>query len=72
MYKVMFTKHAIKDIDKLKEVGLSEKARKLIELIKNNPFQTTPPFEKLVGDFTGLYSRRIDFKHKLIYEVLKR
>lgn len=71
MYKVMFTKLAIKDIDKLKEVGLSEKVRKLIVLIKNNPFQTPPPFEKLVGDLVGLYSRRINIKHRLVYEVKK-
>lgn len=68
----MFTKLAIKDIAKLKEVGLSEKARKLIELIKNNPFQTPPPYEKLVGDLVGLYSRRINIKHRLVYEVIKK
>lgn len=70
MYKVMFTKHAIKDIDKLKEIGLSEKVRKLIEIIKDNPFQTPPPYDKLVGDLSGLYSRRINIKHRLVYEVM--
>lgn len=72
MYKVMFTKLAINDIDKLKEVGLSEKVRKLIELIKNDPFQTPPPYEKLIGDLAGLYSRRINIKHRLVYEVMKK
>lgn len=66
----MFTKHAIKDIDKLKEIGLSEKVRKLIEIIKDNPFQTPPPYDKLVGDLSGLYSRRINIKHRLVYEVM--
>ncbi|MDY0139624.1 MAG: Txe/YoeB family addiction module toxin [Candidatus Izemoplasmatales bacterium] len=72
MYKIMFTKLAIKDNEKLKEVGLSEIVRKLIELIKNNPFQTPPPYEKLVGDLVGLYSRRINIKHRLVYEMIKK
>jgi Txe/YoeB family toxin of toxin-antitoxin system len=67
----MFTKLAVKDIEKLKEARLSEKVKKLIELIKNDPFQTPPPFEKLVGDLAGLYSRRINIKHRLVYEVMK-
>lgn len=70
MYKVMFTKLAVKDIEKLKAIGLSDKARKLIEIIKEDPFQTPPPYEKLVGDLSGLYSRRINIKHRLVYEVL--
>ena len=70
-YKIVFTKLAVKDIDKLKQSGLSDKAKKLIEIIKNNPFQNPPPYEKLVGDLNGLYSRRINIQHRLVYEVLE-
>ena len=66
----MFTKLAVKDIEKLKVIGLSDKAIKLIEIIKEDPFQTPPPYEKIVGDLLGLYSRRINIKHRLVYEVL--
>ncbi len=69
-YEVKFTKPAIKDVSKLKSVGLSEKARNLIDLMKNNPYQNPPPYEKLVGDLKGLYSRRINHQHRLVYEVL--
>lgn len=69
-YEVKFTKPAIKDVAKLKTAGLSEKARNLIDLMKNNPYQNPPPYEKLVGDLKGLYSRRINHQHRLVYEVL--
>ncbi len=69
MYKVIYTKMATKDIPKLKSNHLDKKALALIEVIKNNPFQTPPPYEKLVGVLQGLYSRRINIKHRLIYQV---
>lgn len=70
-YKVVYTKNAAKDISKLKAVNLSNKAQNLIELIKENPFQNPPPYEKLLGNLSGLYSRRINIQHRLVYEVLE-
>lgn len=69
MYKIEYHKKVIKEIQKLKESGLDMKAKKLIELIKENPYQTPPPYEKLVGDLQNFYSRRINIKHRLIYQV---
>ncbi len=69
MYKIVYTKTAVKDIPKLKSAGLDTKARALIDLIKANPFQKPPSFEKLVGDLKGLYSRRINIQHRLVYQV---
>lgn len=69
MYKIEYHKKVIKEIQKLKESGLDIKAKKLIELIKENPYQTPPPYEKLVGDLQNFYSRRINIKHRLIYQV---
>lgn len=69
MYKIVYTKTALKDIPKLKSAHLDETAKNLIEVIRNNPFQAPPPYEKLVGDMTGAYSRRINIKHRLVYQV---
>ena len=69
MYKIEYHKKAVKEISKLKENKLDIKAKKLIELIKENPYQTPPPYEKLTGDLNGLYSRRINIQHRLIYKV---
>jgi len=68
-YEVLFSKRAIKDRDLLKSVGLSEKARALCKILAENPFQNPPPYEKLVGDLKGSYSRRINVQHRLVYEV---
>lgn len=70
-YKVVYTKNAAKDISNLKAANLSNKAQNLIELIKENQFQNPPPYEKLLGNLSGLYSRRINIQHRLVYEVLK-
>ena len=72
MYKIVYTKKAVKDIAKLKSAKLDEKARSLIELIRKDPFQTPPPYEKLLGDLSGAYSRRINVKHRFVYEVLEK
>ena len=72
MYKIVYTKKAVKDIAKLKSAKLDEKARSLIELIRKDPFQTPPPYEKLLGDLSGAYSRRIIVKHRFVYEVLEK
>lgn len=69
MYKIVYRKQVIKDIQKLKNAGLSDKAKNLIDIIKINPFQNPPPFEKLVGDLQGAYSRRINIQHRLIYQI---
>jgi Txe/YoeB family toxin of toxin-antitoxin system len=68
--KIVYTKRALKDIPKLKSAGLDNKAKALIELIRENPFKTPPRFEKLQGDLSGAYSRRINIQHRLIYEVI--
>jgi len=72
MYAVVFSKQAASDIPKLKAANLDEKARTLIELLRANPYQTPPPFEKLVGDLQGAYSRRINIKHRLVYQVFEK
>lgn len=71
MYTVKFTKQAVKDIEKLKLSGLSSKAKRIIEIMKVNPYQTPPPYEKLVEDLAGLYSRRLNIQHRLVYEVFE-
>ena len=69
MYKIVVTKGALKDFPKLTSAGLDKKAKVLIELLKENPYQNIPSYEKLVGDMEGLYSRRINIKHRLVYQV---
>lgn len=71
MYKIVFEKQALKDLEKLKISGLSEKARKLVDIIRENPYQKPPRYEKLVGNLDGLYSRRINIQHRLVYQVYK-
>lgn len=70
-WKVVFTKHAQKDARKLASVGLKIKASELIETLKVNPFQNPPTYEKLVGDLSGCYSRRLNIKHRLVYQVIE-
>ena len=72
MYKVVYTKTAAKDGPKLKSAHLDEKAKALIEIIRVDPFQTPPPYEKLVGDLNGAYSRRINIQHRLVYQVYEK
>lgn len=72
MYQVVYTKTAVKDIPKLKAAHLDAKAKALIEIIKANPFQVPPPYEKLVGDLNGTYSRRINVQHRLVYQVYEQ
>jgi len=70
-YKILYSKISQKDAKKLKQAGLDQKAKDLIEILKTDPFQNPPPYEKLVGDLKGAYSRRINIKHRLIYQVNK-
>lgn len=69
-WALVFTRHAQKDAPKLASAGLKAKAQELLALIQDNPFQNPPPYEKLVGDLAGAYSRRINIQHRLVYEVL--
>ena len=69
MYRIVYTKQAVKDIKNLKSVHLDEKAKKLIEVIKENPFKNPPAYEELLGNLQGVYSRRINIQHRLVYQV---
>lgn len=69
MYKIYYSKTAVKQIEFLKSAKLDTKAKKLIDLVSLNPFQNPPPYEKLIGDMSGLYSRRINIQHRLVYQV---
>ena len=68
-YKILYSKLALKDAKKLSSANLDAKAKKLIEIIKENPFKNPPPYETLVGNLSGTYSRRINIQHRLVYEV---
>jgi Txe/YoeB family toxin of toxin-antitoxin system len=70
MWRVVFTKQAKKDAKKLSAAGLRSNAETLLEIMQNDPHQTPPPNEKLVGDLKGAYSRRINIQHRLVYQVL--
>ena len=69
-WALVFAKHAQKDAQKLAASGLQAKAQELLAILADNPFQNPPPYEKLVGDLSGAYSRRINIQHRLVYEVL--
>ena len=70
-WTVVFAKHAVKDARKIAAAGLKEKTQSLLDVLRHDPFQNPPPFEKLVGDLGGAYSRRINIQHRLVYEVFK-
>lgn len=70
-WAVVFAKQAVKDARKIAAAGLKPKAQALLDVLRNDPFQNPPPFEKLVGDLEGAYSRRINIQHRLVYEVFK-
>jgi len=69
-WRLVFTKQAQKDARKIAEAGLKSQASRLLELLRENPYQNPPPYEKLVGDLTGAFSRRINIQHRLIYQIL--
>ena len=70
MWQVVFTKQAQKDAKKLSSSGLRQKAEQLIEILRENPYQTPSPFEKLLGDLSGAFSRRINIQHRIVYQLL--
>lgn len=69
MYEIYYTKKAANDVPKLKAAGMEEKAKALIAILRQNPYQTPPPYEKLQGNLQGAYFRRINIKHRLVYEI---
>jgi Txe/YoeB family toxin of toxin-antitoxin system len=69
-WRVVFTKQAQKDAKKLSASGLRAKAETIIKILRDNPYQVPPPYEKLVGDLTGAYSRRINIQHRLVYQII--
>lgn len=72
VWQVLFTRQAQKDAKKIAKSGLRENTEVLLEILASNPLQTPPPFEKLVGDLDGAYSRRINIQHRLVYQILKK
>ncbi len=69
MWDIALTKRALKDAKKISNSGLKDKVEKLIEILRKNPYQNPPSYEKLTGDLGGMYSRRINIQHRLVYEV---
>ena len=72
MWEIRYAKQAVKDSKKIAESGLKEKAMILIEILQLDPFQNPPPYEKLIGDLSGVYSRRINIQHRLVFEVFEK
>jgi len=72
VWEVILSKKAQEDLDKLQKIGLFAKVKKLIDLLRENPFLSPPLYEKLVGNLKGCYSRRINIKHRLVYRVIKK
>lgn len=70
-WELVYTKHAQKDARKLAASGLKRKTQELLKVLKENPYQNPPPYEKLVGDLSGAYSRRINIQHRLVYQVFE-
>lgn len=69
MYRIVFTKQSLKDLENLKKSGISNKAKMLVDVIRENPYQNPPRYEKLVGNLDGIFSRRINIQHRLVYQV---
>ena len=71
MYRIIYTKQAVKDIKNLKACGLDKKAKELIEIMKKNSFQNPPSYEELVGNLQGYCSRRINIQHRIVFQVIE-
>ena len=69
MWEIVYSRQAIKDSKKIIESKLENRVKKLITILENDPFQTEPPYEKLIGDLSGAYSRRINIQHRLVYQI---
>lgn len=70
MWELVFTKQAQKDAKKLKQTGLKPNAERLLQILKEDPYRSPPPYEKLLGDLSGAFSRRINLQHRLVYQIL--
>lgn len=70
-WRLVFTRQAQKDARKIDQAGLRVQAERLLDILREDPFRTPPPFEKLVGDLEGAFSRRVNIQHRLVYQVLK-
>jgi len=70
MWRVVFTKQARRDAKKLASAGLRQKTETLLDILRENPYRTPPPFEKLIGDLAGAHSRRINIQHRLVYQII--
>jgi len=70
-WRLVYTKAAQKDAKNLRAAGLRDKAQTLLDILEADPYQSPPPFEKLVGDLTGAFSRRINIQHRLVYQVIE-
>jgi len=70
MWKLVYTKQALKDAKKLSSSGLRAKAEELLDILSRNPYQNPPPYEKFIGDLAGACSRRINIQHRLVYQVI--
>lgn len=68
-WKVVYTKRALKDAKKISAAGLRPKAESILSILSKNPFQKNPPYEKLIGDLDGAYSRRINIQHRIVYQI---
>jgi len=71
-WEIVYAKQAVKDAKKLAASGLKQKAQAILAILANDPLQNPPPYEKLVGDLTGAYSRRINIQHRLVYEIFAK
>lgn len=71
-YQLVYTKQAVKDAKKLKRTPHAKTAKRLLAILQENPFLSPPPFERLLGELDGAYSRRINIQHRLVYQVLKK
>ena len=70
-WQLVYTKQAQKDVQKIAEAGFKKQTQELLNILSNNPFQSHPPYEKLLGDLQGAYSRRINIKHRLVYQIYR-
>ncbi|PCI27613.1 MAG: Txe/YoeB family addiction module toxin [SAR324 cluster bacterium] len=71
-WKLVYTKQTQKDAKKLSHSGLKQQAQRLLKIIQENPYQIPPPYEKLIGDLAGAYSRRINIQHRLVYQIIEQ
>jgi len=72
MWEIVYSRHAVKDAKKIQESGLAKRVKILISILETDPFRNPPPYEKLIGELSGAYSRRISIQHRLVYQVFEK